>query len=313
MMQKAKILLSLLLIATSPAIMGLEIVDRKPPKVIIWDVGGVLTKSPSICYHIGNLRASQIASTVSYMWEKRTAGLKTLVRGRFFEMLEAVYNLVEKESQQNPDLQKFLYTAERTRTADNIFMPHLLCSYQSGQCTAHEMRQLIDSKMEHLRAHFFSSAAEESILQASATTAFTPEKYAPSETPRDDTVSLMATIATLTTNGKKRFIQAALSNWDRESFALLKQLHPELFINFDCCFASGEEGLLKPNESAFRNVLKKLNVQTCDCIFIDDQNENIEAAERCGIRSHRFTTPELLTDFLLECGIPLPTASETYT
>ena len=87
-------------------------------------------------------------------------------------------------------------------------------------------------------------------------------------------------------HGKKLFINAALSNWDRESFALLKQLHAELFSYFDHFFVSGEQHLLKPNEATFRNVLAKLNVKASECVFIDDQRENVEAAERYGIRAH---------------------------
>ena len=116
---------ALLLIAcTSKLAHGMETAVL-PPKVIIWDVGGVLTKSPSVWYHIKNLSASQVASTIAYMWEKSTMSIKTQARKRFFEMLETVYEQVVEESNHYPHLEKFIYAqeAERTRTVDNMMMP----------------------------------------------------------------------------------------------------------------------------------------------------------------------------------------------
>jgi FMN phosphatase YigB (HAD superfamily) len=283
------------------------------PKVIIWDVGGVLTKSPSVWYHIKNLSASQFASTLAYMWEKSTMGIKTQARKRFFEMLEAVYEQVVEESKQYPHLKKFIYPEEkeRTRTVDNVFMPHLLCGYQTGQFTAEDIRDLLESKIDSLRYTFFSSEHEEALLQSSISAAFTPERYAPSETPRKEVVELLRAVASQTdATGNKRFINAALSNWDTESFGILKQLHAELFSHFDHFFVSGEQGVLKPQEAAFRNVLTKLNVSAHECLFIDDQKENVEAAEKYGFRSHLFTDAEHLRTFLKDQDLELPEDSQ---
>lgn len=297
---------------TSSSIYGMEAVTV-PPKVIIWDVGGVLTKSASIWHHLSHLSFTQVHATLRYMWEKNTTSLKTHVRGRFFEMLEAIHADVVEESILKPEMKKFIYAkeSERTRTTDGLLMPHLLCGYQSGQFTAQEIRDLIGSKIESLRENFFSSENEEVLLQTSVSTAFNPERFAPSETPREEVVQLLQEVA-LITNGShnKLFINVALSNWDPESFALIKALRAELFAHFDHFFISGERHVLKPNERAFNNIFEELHVTPKDCLFIDDQKENIEAAEQLGIRAHLFTTAENLRIFLLAQSVNISGESD---
>lgn len=59
---------------------------------------------------------------------------------------------------------------------------------------------------------------------------------------------------------------------------------------FDLLVISAEEGTAKPDEEIYRILLERLEVSPHECIFIDDNLENIEAARQLGIRGILFQT-----------------------
>ena len=63
---------------------------------------------------------------------------------------------------------------------------------------------------------------------------------------------------------------------------------------FDEIFCSGDEGLAKPDENAYKLLLKWLGVLPSEAVFIDDTAGHVEAARTLGIHGILFTTaPEL--------------------
>ena len=60
----------------------------------------------------------------------------------------------------------------------------------------------------------------------------------------------------------------------------------DLAHRFDHHFPSHETGLIKPDHSAFENILEKLAVQPTEMLFIDDNLVNVEAANQLGIDAH---------------------------
>jgi putative hydrolase of the HAD superfamily len=67
---------------------------------------------------------------------------------------------------------------------------------------------------------------------------------------------------------------------------------------FDVHSFSYNEGVSKPHPTAFQRVLQKLNAKPEECLFIDDNKENIAAAEALGIKSILFTNAADLQDNL---------------
>ncbi|OHD27211.1 MAG: hypothetical protein A2Y38_17645 [Spirochaetes bacterium GWB1_59_5] len=57
---------------------------------------------------------------------------------------------------------------------------------------------------------------------------------------------------------------------------------------FDAVYASHLIGLCKPDQAFWLEILKVEGVAASDVFFIDDYPENVEAAEKLGIRSHLF-------------------------
>lgn len=63
---------------------------------------------------------------------------------------------------------------------------------------------------------------------------------------------------------------------------------------FDTVFCSGDEGVVKPDAAAFREVLRRLAVAPEEAVFIDDSAEHVAAARSLGMRGILFTTAEAL-------------------
>ena len=74
--------------------------------------------------------------------------------------------------------------------------------------------------------------------------------------------------------------------------------------DFSQSFLSHEMGLLKPAPEFFKEVLKGLSTEPAQCVFIDDVQENVDAAEGLGIKGLLFQhTQQLKSD--LEELLPL--------
>jgi len=81
------------------------------------------------------------------------------------------------------------------------------------------------------------------------------------------------------------------------SIALLSNVSPlasevarELghYAPFEPVLLSWEVGKLKPDPLIYTHMLEALQVEPCECIFIDDRLENVQAAEALGIRGIHF-------------------------
>ena len=64
--------------------------------------------------------------------------------------------------------------------------------------------------------------------------------------------------------------------------------------------------MLKPDPEIFRILLSRTGQRAEDCIFIDDRQDNVDAAYALGFRVIRFTTPEALRMDLVKLGVRLP-------
>jgi putative hydrolase of the HAD superfamily len=97
------------------------------------------------------------------------------------------------------------------------------------------------------------------------------------------------------------FLTALLSNsWGANDYP--RHLFPELF---DAVVISGEAGMRKPEPRIFLHAASLLSLDPAECIFIDDIEANVQAAEALGMTGvhHRGlrSTTQRLSDLL---GIP---------
>jgi 2-haloacid dehalogenase len=95
---------------------------------------------------------------------------------------------------------------------------------------------------------------------------------------------------------------AALSNWSMETFPLIKDQYPFLKW-FDPLVISGEEGVSKPDPKIYQILLEKLEAEAGNCLFIDDVEKNLIAAEKIGFGVLQFLSSENLRTELNTRGI----------
>ena len=84
---------------------------------------------------------------------------------------------------------------------------------------------------------------------------------------------------------KERMTVVALTNTNALHAEVWKDLYHEQLSLFEEVFCSHDLGVRKPNIRAFKIILKKYNVEARNSIFVDDNQENINASAIIGIKS----------------------------
>ena len=112
-----------------------------------------------------------------------------------------------------------------------------------------------------------------------------------------DLIELISTL-------KQHYKIGLLSNSNSDQLRrILREHHLEDL--FDVIVISGEVGLVKPEPAIFRYLLKELDMQSNEVIFIDDSPYNMAAAQALGITSILYRNIEQLRKTLVEYDIDL--------
>ena len=127
---------------------------------------------------------------------------------------------------------------------------------------------------------------------------FDPEIHATFSYPIEEGTALLHEL-----KAQKKYKLIGLTNWDGYSFDIVKDTYPEAFEPFDEIIVSGKVGRLKPNKDAFQAVLDEYNLTKEECVFLDDQPENIMAAREFGIPSILFKNYYQTRKELHELGV----------
>jgi FMN phosphatase YigB (HAD superfamily) len=61
--------------------------------------------------------------------------------------------------------------------------------------------------------------------------------------------------------------------------------------------------MVKPEPAIFRHTLDRIGRRADECLFIDDVERNVAAAQALGFLAHRFTTPDALAFELRVAGL----------
>jgi len=99
---------------------------------------------------------------------------------------------------------------------------------------------------------------------------------------------------------KPKYKLIMLSNADREG---VERWDNDFFDFFDRKFISYELGLIKPEREIYEYVLREINREPGECVFIDDKPENIEGARNLGIHGIIFESKEQLKEELKKLGV----------
>lgn len=100
-------------------------------------------------------------------------------------------------------------------------------------------------------------------------------------------------------NGYRVYILSNYARWTyektQEALSFLEDVDGALF--------SFQVQQIKPEPEIYRSLLKRFKLKPAECIFIDDRQENIDAALAQGICGVRFTTYAEVMEALKEYGV----------
>lgn len=83
---------------------------------------------------------------------------------------------------------------------------------------------------------------------------------------------------------KKNYPLYGLTNWSAETFPIALRRFP-FFSLFDGIVVSGEEKVIKPDEAIFKILLNRYQIKATESLFIDDNINNIHAANMLGFKT----------------------------
>jgi len=101
---------------------------------------------------------------------------------------------------------------------------------------------------------------------------------------------------------KAKYKMYGLTNWSAETFPIALRRF-EFFQVFDGILVSGKEKLIKPDPKIFDLMLSRFQLKPENCLFIDDNLNNVLAFRSFGIETIHYQNPEGLRKELTGMGI----------
>ncbi len=253
-------------------------------KNIIFDLGDVLlekSKSRASCY------LSKM-EYLSYCFSSTTCNAD--LEKRYREFLAAV-------ASKDPEPVRGRYKGDP--------MPHIMNERLRGTKTGKDVVEHLNTFAD-ANPNFFLSKTEKKLFKE-INDILLPENLSNVMVPVQPMAKLVEECKQLVDkNGKQKHQLFVLSNWDKESFPLIQQQHNKtLFSHFDAnnIIISGHIGHIKPDPEIFDHIIKTFKLDPKECIFIDDAPENIEIAEKKGIKGIVHKNPTETREQLKKIGI----------
>ena len=174
-------------------------------------------------------------------------------------------------------------------------LPGILCSYLAGTThSAQALEQTLELFETWAPQHITPEDQEQ--VKRMLTTFFDPRSLVTCMKPIQHAVDLMHRTA-------QKSPLYILSNWDHDSFipfyarygaTLLEPIEKKHIV------ISANTGYVKPQTGIYEYLIATHNLTPTECLFIDDQEENITAAEEFGIRAWQFQAnhPQDLEEYL---------------
>jgi len=86
----------------------------------------------------------------------------------------------------------------------------------------------------------------------------------------------------------------------------------EVFQYFDAVTLSFEVKAMKPARTIYDDALAKIGLAAGQCVYIDDLQENVDAAAGLGFRAIRYTSPQTLLAELHRAGVRIDQATSPH-
>ncbi len=118
-----------------------------------------------------------------------------------------------------------------------------------------------------------------------------------------DKIKLVPGTVDLIKRLKENYRLAIVSNCTHEWAARDRELVD--FGMFEQVVFSQETGLYKPHKEIFMHCLEKMGLEAEECVFVDDQDNNIDAAKEYGFQTIKFEDAFHLEQELKHLGVKL--------
>lgn len=118
-----------------------------------------------------------------------------------------------------------------------------------------------------------------------------------------EVMKINSEIVALVHNLKSNYVVGAISNTMDVHSAINK--NRKLYDLFNPMIISCDIGLMKPEKEIFEETLKKLNLKSEECIFIDDRIEHLEIPNSMSFKTIHYTGYDSLVHELKNYGVLL--------
>jgi HAD superfamily hydrolase (TIGR01509 family) len=157
-------------------------------------------------------------------------------------------------------------------------LPACFVRWHTGLCAAEQVVAEFTQFCEQLKAEgYFTSTLHYQMITDLVKVLVNEDKGAICPNP-----ALTPLLQKIRSKGAQRLF--LLTNIDHETYKALSAHYPEIFNLFEGRVTSCETGLLKPDPAIFNYLCGAYKLSPAECFYIDDQLENVQAANGCGIQ-----------------------------
>lgn len=266
----------------------IETKAKTPVKALIFDVGNVLlkTSAPRLLWHMSPFEIAKVC-----LLERMTP----------FAILHKIGILIYTWAERDG----VAHLTNRP-TFEGIPLPISMHSWQKGEISGQELFQHTCDFINTCQ-QVPCSPREKKLFLKSASLLAHPEIQAKTKKRISAILEIVKKIREqYDENGNRKFKLIILSNMERELVPHIKKHYKDIIDLFDDHIFSGEIHMLKPYPEIYEYVQKKHNLNHAECLFIDDLEENIQAAHNKGWKTFHLHKPSLAKQLraeLTELGI----------
>ncbi|MBA3751838.1 HAD-IA family hydrolase [Candidatus Dependentiae bacterium] len=235
-------------------------------KILMWDLGGVLVDASKI----GIAQEVGLGRFITHI--VRDLRNPSKIQHRLFEVL----GFLERPQR---DL--------KAETGDGMLLPVIMCQWQAGTIMGKEIVERANAMIEILdKSEFFDSSSEKNLIKKTIKKMFDPVILAEHTYPIKKGYRLLEECMQVRNkDGSLRNQSFIFSNFDKQGFEQLYKTKRSLFRHFKGLIVSGQLGLIKPYDHIFNYFIEKYKLDPAECILIDDQKVNVDAARKRGFKA----------------------------
>lgn len=165
------------------------------------------------------------------------------------------------------------------------YFPLSFCEWQRGTLSNKKtLGKILDFLSILYSQNYFNSFNEYQMFMRLLKQVFNSKSRIPAMKPNKKLIRYIAAL-----KNKKQYRLLMLTNIDHELLNCLQEAFPEIFTLFDDIIASCKVEMIKPQKEIFEHLLNRHQLAAQDCLFFDDQQENIDMANTLGIKGVLYT------------------------